>query len=411
MQNRSQTRKPEALTVLLCVCALISSCSEQRLQPDDVEYRKDANGTHFLYKIGADEPFGDGERAFVEQYYPSSKNDSFWKGAQKHFEVGFLNGKRDGNFTFWQKNGLKLLTGAYNNGLRHGKFTAYGKTGELVYEKTFKNGELDGNFTMYYPASNNDVFRYKERLTEEDKEPDELTVKNHLRLTVAFSEGNPVGPYKAFFHPGNQNWTQDELLMETGHFSQAGVLEKEQISYYPHTHSLVVILPDKKRPFPPHKPTSNGFSRAIDEAAKAIKNIPAYRNPDNAPALVYSLDVKGNEIVPLWSSHIEKIGIRKGNGFLLEETFKPTYESFQEAQKKAEETTEPNVEVVGLDKKGQIIDILWPGNTLKNGAALPDRINKHWVKTMRSWDKGYASDALWLLSNGSQISIRENIHQ
>ena len=193
--------------------------------------------------------------------------------------------------------------------------------------------------------------------------------------------------------------------------TKAGVLEKEQITFYPHTHSLVVILPDKKRPFPPHKPTSNGFSRAIDEAAKALKTLPAYRNRDNAPALVYSLDVKGNEIVPIWSSHIEKIGIRKGNRFLMEETFKPTYESFQDAHKIAEEITEPNVDVVGLDKKGQIIDILWSGNILKDVTALPDRINKHWVKTMRSWDKGYASDALWLLSNGSQISIRENIHQ
>jgi antitoxin component YwqK of YwqJK toxin-antitoxin module len=409
MHNRPHTRRPEAFALLLCLCALISSCSEQRLQPDDVEYRKDDNGTQFLYQIGADEPFGTGKRAFVEEYYPSTKNDSFW--GQQHFEVGFLDGQRDGNFTFWQKNGIKLLTGAYTNGLRDGKFTAYGKTGELVYEKTFKNGELDGNFTMYYPASNNDVFRYKEKLTEEDKEPGELTVKNHLRLKLAFSEGNPVGPYEAYFHPGDQNSSQAELLMETGHFSQAGVLEKEQITFYPQTNSLVVILPDKKRPFPPHKPTPNGFSRAIDEAAKAIKNIPAYRNPDNAPALVYTLDARGEEIVPIWSSHIQKISIRKGNGFLINKTFEPNYESFEKAQKIAEEITESSVEVVGLDKKGQIVDILWSGDRPKDVTALPDRINKHWVKTKRSWDKGYASDALWLLSNGSQISIRENIHQ
>ena len=566
MHNRPHTRRPEAFALLLCLCALISSCSEQRLQPDDVEYRKDDNGTQFLYQIGADEPFGTGKRAFVEEYYPSSKSDSFWKGAQQHFEVGFLDGKRDGNFTFWQKNGIKLLTGAYKNGFRDGKFIAYGKTGELVYEKTFKNGELDGNFTMYYPASNNDVFRYKEKLAEEDKDPGELTVKNHLRLKVAFSEGNPVGPYEAYFHPGDQNSSQDELLMEKGHFSRttyhprphslavilpdgkrpfpphpptpegfsraigeaaqairnipaytnpknhpafvytlddqgglilpiwssqivrigilseteplrkdstylptyksfvdaqkkakdsmksnvqvvgldiqnnvidilwavdelegviplpdkivkrqiktkAGVLEKEQITFYPQTNSLVVVLPDKKRPFPSHKPTPNGFSRAIDEAAKAIKNIPAYRNPDNAPALVYTLDAKGEEIMPIWSSHIQKISIRKGNGFLMNETFEPNYESFEKAQKIAEGIEEPSVEVVGLDKKGQIIDIFWSENKLKGVTPLSDRINKHWIKTKRSWDKGYASDALWLLSNGSQISIRESIHQ
>ena len=411
MHNRSQTRRLEAFALLLCSCVLASSCSEQRLQPDDVEYRKDGNGTEILYQIGADDPFGDGDRAFVEEYYPSSSNDSFWSGAQKHFEVGFLGGLKDGNFTFWQENGLKLLTGAYKNGHRHGKFTAYGKTGELVYEKTFMTGELDGNFTMYYPASNNDVFRYKEKLTEEDKEPGELTVKNHLRLKVAFSEGNPVGPYRAYFHPGDQNRTQEELLKETGHFSQGGLLEKEQTSFYPKTHSLVVILPDKKRPSLPHQPTPNGFSRAIDEAAKAILTIPAYRNPDNAPALVYTLDAKGNEIIPIWSSHINKIAIREQNGFLMDKTYTPTYESFVEAQKLAESLTESIHEVVGVDKKNQVIDILWSENILKNVTALPDRINKQWVKTLRSWDEGYASDALWLLSNGSQISIRENIHQ
>jgi len=411
MHNLYQRHGREVFALLLCSFVLLSSCAEERLQPNDVEYRKDDNGTQILYAIGADEPFGETKRAFVVQYYPESSEANFWGGPQKHFEVGFKKGLRDGDFTFWQKNGIKLLTGSYQNGQRHGQFTAYGKTGELVYEKNFKNGELDGNFTLYYPASNNDVFRYKEKLAEKDKKPGELTVKNHLRLKVAFSEGNPFGPYQAYFHPGDQNWTQGQLLMETGHFSKAGVLEKEQISFYPQTFSLVVILPDKKRPFPPHQPTPNGFSRAIDEAAKAIKNIPAYRNPDNAPAEVYALDAKGNEIVPIWSSHIDRIGIRKGDGSLMKQTFKATYESFEEAQKIAQARTEANVEVVGLDKKNEIIDILWSGNILKDVTALPYRINKHWIKTMRSWDKGYASDALWLLSNGSQLSIREDIHK
>lgn len=401
MHNRSQSLTLEAFALLLCSCILVGSCAEQRLQPDDVEYRKDENGTEILYQIGADDAFGDGERAFVEEYYYNSY--------QKHFEVGFLNGLKDGNFTFWQKNGVTLLTGAYKSGLRHGKFTAYGQTGELVYKKNFANGELDGNFTLYYPASNNDVFRYKERLNELDKEPGELKVKNHVRLEVVFSEGNPVGPYRAYFHPGDQNRSKEELLKETGNFSQRGVLEKAQTSFYPQTHSLVVILPDKKRPFPPHQPTPDGFSRAIDEATEAILNIPAYRNRENAPALVYTLDEKGNEIVPIWSSHIIKIAIRKGNGNLLKETYNPTYESFVEAQELAESLTESTHDVVGVDKKNQVIDILWSGNILKVATALPDRINKQWIKTLRSWDKGYASDTLWLLSNGSQISIREDI--
>jgi antitoxin component YwqK of YwqJK toxin-antitoxin module len=426
---------------------LFSSCTEQRLQPDDVEYREDDNGSETLYQIGEDRPFGEGKRAYITDDYPGYKNGSFWKGSQQHFEVAFRDGKRDGNFTFWQKNGIKLLTGAYKNGLRNGKLTAYGKTGELVYEKTFKNGELDGNFTMYYPASNNDVFRYKEKLVEEDKDPGELTVKNHLRLQVSFLDGNPSGSYKSYFHPGDlnvsdnpgpYNVTQKDLLKEEGNFSEDGLLAKDQFTYYPGTRSLVVILPDRKRPFLPHPPTPDGFSRAIDEAAKAILSIRKERNPKNTAAFVYSLDREGNEIVPIWSSHITDIAIRTSTGHLLDQMFDPNYESFNEAMllaennasgfasKMAEEFAEKNsveyaefydefyfekleelgLEVVGLDEEGEIIDILWaPMN--KKAVALPDRINERWVKIQRSWSQGYASEAQWLLSNGSKMSIRE----
>jgi antitoxin component YwqK of YwqJK toxin-antitoxin module len=426
---------------LLLVCLLIGSCAEQRLHPDDVEYREDENGSETLYKIGEDSPFGDGKRAYVVDGYPNGN---------KHFEIGFLNGLRDGRFTFWQKNGIKLLIGSYRKGRRHGKFTAYGRTGEFVYKKNYKDGELDGNFTLFYPASNNDVLRYEEQLNEEGKEPGEIPVKNHLRLKVTFLDGNPAGTYRSYFHPGDLNVsdnpgflnvTQNDLLKEEGNFSADGLLAKDQLTYYPRTRSLVVILPDGKRPFLPHPPTADGFSRAIDEAAKAILSIPKYRNLDNEPALVYSLDKKGDKIVPIWSSHIMGIAIRNKEGHLLDQKFDPTYESFNDAMIRAENNAsgiadkmagefaeegsieyadfydqfyrkkleEYGTEVVGLSSKGEIIDILWAPLREKT-VALPDRINEPWVKIQRSWNQGYASEAHWLLSNGSQMSIREKIH-
>ena len=53
---------------------------EQRLQPEDAEYRKDDNGSQTLYKIGEDSPFGDGKIAFVVDNYPNGK---------KHFQEVF----------------------------------------------------------------------------------------------------------------------------------------------------------------------------------------------------------------------------------------------------------------------------------------------------------------------------------
>ena len=146
MINFTHSLKKEAPPsfFLILLCLLIGSCAEQRLQPEDVEYREDDNGSQTLYQIGEDNPFGDGKIAFVVDNYPNGNKD---------LEVGFRKGLREGEFTFWQKNGIKLLTGSYRKGLRHGKFTAYGKTGELVYVKNYKDGELDGNFTLFYPAS------------------------------------------------------------------------------------------------------------------------------------------------------------------------------------------------------------------------------------------------------------------
>ena len=45
------------------------------------------------------------------------------------------------------------------------------------------------------------MIRYFEKLSEDGLKPEELPVKSQVRLKVRFSEGNPSGPYKAYFHP------------------------------------------------------------------------------------------------------------------------------------------------------------------------------------------------------------------
>ena len=129
----------------LCIPFVLSSCFEENLLPEDVEYRKDENGTEILFEIEAEQPFGSPKRAYVSEKHPNG---------EPHFKIGFSHGLKDGPFHFWQDNGLKLLSGSFKKGKRQGLFTAYGKTGELVYEKNYLNGELDGNFTLYYLASN-----------------------------------------------------------------------------------------------------------------------------------------------------------------------------------------------------------------------------------------------------------------
>ena len=92
-------------SLLLFVFAF--ACSEKKLGPEDVEYRKDENGSQILYEIGAKEPFGTGKEAFVVGKHPNGK---------KHFEISFLNGLKDGPFNFWQKNELPLISGSFKEG-------------------------------------------------------------------------------------------------------------------------------------------------------------------------------------------------------------------------------------------------------------------------------------------------------
>ena len=184
-------------------------------------------------------------------------------------------------------------------------------------------------------------------------------------------------------------------------------------------------MPDKTRLETIHPASSDGFSRAIDEAAKEILEIPSYRNPNNAPALVYAIDERGNEIMPIWSSHIQEIAIRNMDGFLLKDKFSPTYESFVfDARSLANETLlaidttlDPellskfdregaSVEIVGLDRNGAIIDILWSSNQSSEIIPLDERIDRKRTKLKRRWIEGTTLEARWLLSNGSRITIK-----
>ena len=400
-------------SLLLFVFAF--ACSEKKLGPDDVEYRKDENGSQILYEIGAKEPFGTGKEAFVVGKHPNGK---------KHFEISFLNGLKDGPFNFWQKNELPLISGSFKEGKRDGVFIAYGKIGEIVYEKTYSMGELDGNFSLYYPASNHDVFRYKNKLQEEGLEPGQLNVKNHLRLKTQFKDDNPHGSYKAYLHPRGQNLELTELLKEEGTFNEQGLLAEQQFRYFPRTAGLAVILPILGRLEEVFEPNELGFSKAIDQAAEEIAKIPAYRNPDNIPAYVYTLDDKGNEIVPIWSSHIQSFAIRNMDGFLLPDRFEPKYEYFVRQAKPAaiklvqalDLSGDPNlgyyekkgnaVEVVALDSNKVIIDVLWSNRDNENVISLDERINARRTKIRRSWKEGVAGQADWLLHDGSQLSLR-----
>ena len=417
---------------LIGICLFSTGCADIELHPDDVEYRIDDNGTELLFQIGREYPFAYGERAFIVDHYKNKKIK---------FKVEFQNGKKDGNFTFWQENGLRKLTGGFNQGKRNGLFTAYGKIGELVYQKKYTNGELDGIFKLYFPCSNGEVSRYYEELKKKKSEndgifkklvswakgdlnPDQLPVTDNLRLDAIFSDGKPDGRYQIFYHPKGKTHNLNELLKEQGHFKD-GKLLKDQVHYYPRTSAIAVILPDNKRLDQIYPPTPDGFSRAIDDANKEYNKIPSYRNPENLPAWVYTIDDRGGKIAPIWTSHIAQIGLVKSNGLrtrINNIEYKANYEEFIKAKNYATENfsfgddinfseqvaRDKNVlEIVGFDKKGNVVDILWSSNELSESIPLHERIEHRRIKIKRKWSEDLTHEAIWSLTNGSKIRIKD----
>ena len=409
----------------------LNGCSDTELHPEDVEYRVDENGTELLYQIGKDYPFGYGERSYIVDYFPNKKIK---------FKIEFFNGKRHGNFTFWQDNGLPVLKGRFEHGKRDGTFEAFGKIGELIYEKNYSNDELNGIFKLYYPASHKEISSFFENYKggkssnkglfkkvtswfSNDTNLNNMESKNTIRMDANFSDGKPHGRYQIFYHPKGKQLTAFELLKEEGSFKNGKLLEN-QTSYYPRTYALIVVLPNKKRLDQNYPPNPMGFSHAIDDANKEYLKVPSYRNPDNSPALVYTIDEKGEKIAPIWTAHISEVKLRKSDKTLLDIDFKPNYEDYLKAKSYASENfsyggdinfsksntipTKSVLEVVGVNKDGGIVDILWSSNELSEAVPLDKRINHKRIKIKRKWSNGIADESIWSLTNGSKIRIKDN---
>ena len=406
-------------TFLLVVLSVVG-CQKLELSSDDVEYRQSEEGELLLYEIGEEEPF---EGIIVDEYANGHTN----------CKIEFKDGLRDGNFTFWRENEIPLSKGRYKNGLRHGKFTAYGGAGELVSEKTYANGKLNGPCNFYYRYSNDEVERFFEELEEKGFEIGELKAQSKLRYSCEFVDDAPSGVYNAYFYEGEEANSTTPLLRERGNFDANGSLYGAQVRYFPKVQTLAIKLPNGRLMDEGYEADVKGLSLAMESAYEAIEELPAYRNREDQPAKIFALDERGNEIVPIWSTNIFKIVIRDLNGSFLEKRYDHTFEDYDTAKQRAEflrdehgiaavesseesldphevrsinrRKTTPAIEVLGIDKNGKVIDVLWTSDPDSHVIALHERITKKRYRVMRAWLDGKSWGARWFLPDGSKLSI------
>ena len=406
-------------TFLLVVLSAVG-CQKLELSSDDVEYRQSEEGELLLYEIGEEEPF---EGIIVDEYDNGHTN----------CKIEFKDGLRDGNFTFWRENEIPLSKGRYKNGLRHGKFIAYGGAGELVSEKTYANGKLNGPCNFYYRYSNDEVERFFEELKEKDFEIGEMKAQSKLRYSCEFVDDAPSGVYNAYFYEGEEANSTSPLLRERGNFDANGSLYGAQVRYFPKVKTLAIKLPNGRLMDEGYEADVKGLSLAMESAYEAIEELPAYRNREDQPAKIFALDERGNEIVPIWSTNIFKIVIRDLNGSFLEKRYDHTFEDFETAKQRAEflrdehgiaavesseESLDPHevrsinrrkttqaIEILGIDKNGKVIDVLWTSDPDSHIIALHERITKKRYRVMRAWLDGKSWGARWFLPDGSKLSI------
>ena len=406
-------------TFLLVVLSVVG-CQKHEVSSDDVEYRQSEEGKLLLYEIGEEEPF---EGIVVDEYANGHTN----------CKVEFKDGLRDGNFTFWRENEIPLSKGEYRKGHRHGKFTAYGGAGELVSEKTYANGKLNGPCNFYYRYSNDEVERFFEELEEKDLEIGELKAQSKLRYSCEFVDDAPSGAYHAYFYEGEEANSTMPLLRERGNFDANGSLYGAQVRYFPKVKTLAIKLPNGRLMDEGYEADVKGLSLAMESAYEAIEELPAYRNREDQPAKIFALDERGNEIVPIWSTNIFKIVIRELNGSFLEKRYGHTFEDYKTAKQRAEflrdehgiaavesseqsldphevrsinhQKTTPAIEVLGIDKNGKVIDVLWTSDPDSHVIALHERITKKRYRVMRAWLNGKSWGSRWFLPDGSKLSI------
>jgi antitoxin component YwqK of YwqJK toxin-antitoxin module len=94
--------------------------------PSKIEYYKIENGEEILVK-----------------------HVRFFPNGEKQEEGGYLDGKREGKWTYWHENGNKWSEGFYHAGMNEGKSTVWFENGEMQYTGFYKSDKPDGKWVFY----------------------------------------------------------------------------------------------------------------------------------------------------------------------------------------------------------------------------------------------------------------------
>ena len=84
--------------------------------------------------------------------YQKFSNDPFTGKTSGKKQGSFKNGKLEGAFFYYHKNGQLFRKGNYKNGKRDGEWVAYYRNGQLMSKGNYKNGNQEGEWVQYWSS-------------------------------------------------------------------------------------------------------------------------------------------------------------------------------------------------------------------------------------------------------------------
>lgn len=185
------------LSLLLLACLFSASGTfAQKKKFFNVNDVKCKENTAYYYRIivqqgtlfKVTEYYTDNEQLKMEGQYRSKKLEYnsregnfnwYYSNGQKYCQGQYKNGKAEGKWTYWYKDGQVKREGNYESDYREGEWNFYHRNGKILCKPVYKEGDLDGNYKEYY--DNGDI-----KLDKNFSKG-----KSHGEFTVYF-EGNKI---------------------------------------------------------------------------------------------------------------------------------------------------------------------------------------------------------------------------
>ena len=106
-----------------------------------------------FYKKSSDVPFSGQVKGVKNGRLLNGKIDGLWitylKNGNLSYKANYKNGKRDGLWESYHNNGRLYEEGSYKNGKKNGVWVTYFKNGQLSYKASYKEDKEDGPFDSH----------------------------------------------------------------------------------------------------------------------------------------------------------------------------------------------------------------------------------------------------------------------